>query len=215
MNSTASKCELEALTKQLQSKIDENRQLKSDENNALVELAQYKEECQRLNGKLSLLDSEMKYGDALEHQKKRLEDFQDQIDDLQKINDDLNGECVKLRSYNEQLTSDIDALRSERDELNGRLLQIQSEHQELKNKYVEVTEAKERINDELTQLLRQNEIAADTLRKSPSISCTKCIDNKTLITKVTVVRPIYNVDECSGRSSVSRCFEDKCSASAH
>ncbi len=197
---TTSKSELEALEKQFQMKCDENRQLKDDENNALVEVAHYKEECQRLNGKLSLLDSELKHGDALEHQKKRLEELQDQIDDLQKINDDLNEECTKLRLSNAQLkeekekfneilrtneeqkrklSADIDELKSERDKLNGQLENVQKECHELKNKYIEVSEAKDRINDELSQL-------RTTPRKSLPFNCTKCIDNKTLITKLEV-----------------------------
>lgn len=191
-----SKCELESLTQQLQSKIDENRQLKGDENNALVELAHYKEECQRLNGKLSLLDSELKYGDALEHQKKRLEEFQDQIDDLQKMNDDMNDECTKLRLCNEELVKEKEKcqeivqmngeLKSERDKLKRRLEEVQIECYDLKNKYIEVSEAKDRINDELSQL-RQNEKVDSTPRKSLSINCIKCIDNKTLITKVRIL----------------------------
>lgn len=170
-----SKFEIESLQKQLQTKVDENNQLKDDENNALVEVAHYKEECQRLNGKLSLLDSELKHGDALEHQKKRLEEFQDQIDDLQKINDDMNEECTKLRLCNEQLlkekdkyneivqrnedlkrqlSSDIDSLKFERDQLRKQLEDAQKECYELKNKYIEVSEAKDRVEQ-----LRQSEIA--------------------------------------------------------
>lgn len=190
----ASKCEMDALSKQLQSKIDENRQLKEDENDALVDLARYKEECQRLNGKLSLLDSELKYGDALEHQKRRLEEFQVEIDELQKANDDMHDECAKLRSCNEQLTEEkvkLDELNEEltrqlavdHGQMNENLEQIQRVHQELKDKFVKVTEANERINDELVQL-RQSEPAAGTPRKSIPVSCTKCVDNRTLITKV-------------------------------
>lgn len=172
-----SKVEIESLETQLQSKIDENNQLKDDENNALVQVAHYKEECQRLNGKLSLLDSELKYGDALEHQKKRLEEFQDQIDDLQKINDDMNDECAKLRLCNEELIKEKDKyteivqmnedlkrqvnsnneqLKCERDKLTVQLVDIKKECYELKNKYIEVSESKDRIVDELSQL-RQRE----------------------------------------------------------
>lgn len=198
----ASKCEIDGLNQQLQSKMDENRQLKDDENNALVELAQYKDECQRLDGKLKLLDSELKYGDALEHQKRRLEKLQDQIDDLQKANDEMNDECVKLRACNEQLVKekdkcneqneelkrqlvpDAESLRCDRDKLNRQLDEIRKDHQDLMNKYVQVNEEKQQINCELIQL-RQNETAATaTPRKSLPTNCTKCIDSKTLITKV-------------------------------
>lgn len=204
-----SKFEIESLEKQLQLKIDENKQLKDDENNALVDVAHYKEECQRLNGKLSLLDSELKYGDALEHQKKRLEEFQDQIDDLQKMNDDMNDECAKLRMFNEQLvkekdncneivqmnenlkrqlSSNNDQLKCDRDKFEKQLQDAQKECYELKNKYIEVSEAKDRVDDELSQL-RQSEQAKREQKgaatKNLSITCTKCIDNRTLITKVT------------------------------
>lgn len=180
-----SKFEIESLEKQLQSKVHENNQLKDDENNALVEVAHYKEECQRLNGKLSLLDSELKHGDALEHQKKRLEEFQDQIDDLQKINDDLNDECTKLRLCNDQLVKEKDKCneivqmnedlqrqlssssgdhKCERDQLRSQLEDAQKECYELKNKYIEVSEAKDRI-----EMLRQSENAErqaeDALKK--------------------------------------------------
>lgn len=172
-----SKLEIESLEKKLQSKMDENNQLKDDENNALVEVAHYKDECQRLNGKLSLLDSELKFGDALEHQKKRLEEYQDQIDDLQKMNDDMNEECAKLRLCNEQLVKEkdkcneivqlnedlkrqlnatSDELKCERDKLKQQLDDVQKECYELKNKYIEVSEAKDRIVNELSQL-RQSE----------------------------------------------------------
>lgn len=180
---STSKLEIESLEKQLQTKIEETIQLKDDENNALVEVAHYKEECQRLNGKLNLLDSELKYGDALEHQKKRLEEFQDQIDDLQKINDDLNDECVKLRLSNEQLVKENQTVNDKYNEMVQtnedlkRLLatksnernseceklkeQLEDAHKqcyELKNKYIEVSEAKDRIIEELSQL-RQSETA--------------------------------------------------------
>lgn len=224
----ASKSEIESLEKKLQSKIDENNQLKDDENNALVEVARYKEECQRLNGKLSLLDSELKYGDALEHQKKRLEELQDQIDDLQKINDDMNDECAKLRLYNEQLvkekdernamlqtiedvkrqlSSKNDELKCEQDKLKQQLEDARKECYELKNKYIEVSEAKDVVVNELRQCEKErvdavtakgltgsgalqfqkiNHFLTDaTPPKNLSMSCTKCIDNKTLITKVT------------------------------
>lgn len=189
-----SKYEIDSLEKQLQSKIDENKQLKEDENNALVEMAHYKEECQRLNGKLCLLDSELKHGDALEHQKQRLEELQDQIDDLQKMNDDMNDKCAKLRLRNEQLIQEKDTLndkyndivqnneslkgrlnsndtelKSERDKLKMLLDDTQKECYELKNKYIEVSEAKERVVDELSQL-RQNNVHKELLTQIEKIS---------------------------------------------
>lgn len=189
-----SKYEIDSLQKQLQTKIDENKQLKEDENNALVEMEHYKEECQRLNGKLCLLDSELKHGDALEHQKQRLEEFQDQIDDLQKMNDDLNDECAKLRLCNEQLVKDKETLndkyndivrinesqksqhksndnelKCERDNLKMLLDDTQKECYELKNKYIEVSEAKDRAVDELSQL-RKNDVHKELLMQIEKVS---------------------------------------------
>lgn len=182
-----SKYEMESLEKQLQAKIDENKQLKDDENTALVEMAHYKDECQRLNGKLYLLDSELKHGEALEHQKKRLEEYQDQIDELQKMNEDMNDECARLRLYNEELVKEKDiangkysdivqkheslknqlsssdaVLKSERDKLKMSLEDAQKECYELKNKYIEVSEAKDRLVNEL-----------DAFRKGLNILSTK------------------------------------------
>lgn len=175
-----SKYEIESLEKQLTLKIDENKQLKDDENNALVQMVHYKEECQRLNGKLCLLDSEFKHGDALEHQKQRLEALHDQIDELQKLNDDLSNECGRLRSCNEQLHTEKDEFSSkyndvlqkneslneqvrshdeykrELDKKKFLLDDAQNECNRLKNAYIEVSSAKNQIADELAELKRDD-----------------------------------------------------------
>ncbi|KAJ6634828.1 hypothetical protein Bhyg_13408 [Pseudolycoriella hygida] len=202
------KCEIESLEKQLKSKIDENVQLKEDENNALVEAAHFKEECQRLTGKLRLLDSELKHGDALEHQKKRLEEMQDQIEDLQKVNDDASDECSKLRlsnkelleklnetlQINEDLKREISSLNSElkceRDRLQKQLEIVQEESHKLKSNFIEISEAKDRIFEELVKLQQQNQRneTSEGLKEEKNLQniCTKCIDNKTIITKLEV-----------------------------
>jgi centrosomal protein CEP152 len=126
--------EIKIYEKQLQEKDEEIKQLKIDENKALVQMNHFRDESIRLESKLKHCEKELdkKQRELLEHALTRTP-IDDKTKSLQKQNERLEREIDSLKSDYERLTREHGELSEKENDWAERVQQLESDLKSLKD----------------------------------------------------------------------------------
>lgn len=184
--------EIKILEKQLQEKNQEIKEIKNDENKALVDLSLCKDNCVNLQSKLKILENELnkqrsqnnRRSDENEKSESNIEKYEDKISELESRNSELSENFAKMQRDYEELDSQYKEFLFAEKQLREKIECLQTQNAEMERQMNrEQNESKELVQERekvcaLERALKMNELKCDELIKTLELE--KCEKQKRL-----------------------------------
>lgn len=169
--------EIKILEKQLGERNQEIKQLKNDENKALVELSHFKEESTRLQSKVRSLEMEL---ERIRHQisnnsgKSGQERYEEKVLELEEKNEEMQTTLEHIQTEFEQLNMKYNVILDEESEKSQKIQDLEKELEMLRKENQSLIVETEKCRnlkadrekiEQLEQALTQNQVKCDGLVK--------------------------------------------------
>ena len=124
---------------------------------ATSELDYYKQRVEDLEDEIQDLENEI---GLLEDE---IQDLENEIQELQNENHQLENEIQELQNEKQQLENEIQELQNENQQLENEIQELQNENQQLENEIQELQNEKQQLENEIQELQNENQQLEDAL----------------------------------------------------